>query len=429
MKSLTDLLKSQPALDACWYWTKLANLDGSAALLRMAGGDETKAAQIHAWAQNPEYRGKETLVAKLYGVQDRASVLRNSPPGSAAASQTLAEMRELTEEFATHRTAFTTLPPRTIVDGPPDPMRPVPNLKALQAQAKANLSPELVANMKSIGFEYENSATLVSIRHGKTDGNSVSGGYFAGGMPGPWGAQLIPEAREAASRLVPEFRAIAPDLGAVFVSSADRALDTYALLSQGVPLPKGTKVTVNPEINERRIGGNQSLKKPAEGNPTVITPGGFASGLSEDGAPAININPAGPYFVPSLTPYLPDSPRMTPVRSSGKTESWDGMHRRIAQAVDKDILPQLAAGKNVLMVSHQYVIGNKDSLFYSNAAGHDLGRSPVLTGHEMPNTAPQYWPMHVFRNVKTGKLVVVPAEGGQGQLAAPGVTPNFKPKH
>jgi broad specificity phosphatase PhoE len=429
MNSKTQHATKPVAPDACWHWTKQAHLEGQAALLRAAGGDETKAAQIHAWAQNPEYRGKETLVAKLYSVQGRAAVLRNSPPGSAAARQTLDEMRELAREFAAHRTAFTTLPPRTIVDGPPDPMRPVPNLKALQAQAKANLSPELVANMKSIGFEYANTATLVNIRHGQTDGNVVSGGYFAGGMLGPWGAQLTAAAKDAASRLVPELRAIAAQIGAVIVSPADRALETFARARQGVEFPKGTSITVERDFRERDVGGNQSLKKPAAGNPTTITPGGHASGLSEDGAPAININPAGPYFVPSLEPYLPNSPRMTPVRSSGNTESWDGMHRRIAQAVEKDILPQLAAGKNVLVVSHQFVIGNQDSFFYSNAAGHELGRSPIETGHEMPNTAPQYWPMHVFRNVKTGKLVVVPAEGGQGQLAAPGVTPVFKPKH
>jgi broad specificity phosphatase PhoE len=429
MESLTDLLTSRPSPDSRWYWTKLANLEGSASLLQSAGGDETKAAQIHAWAQNPEYKGKEVLVAQLYGVQDRAAVLRNAAPGSPAVRQTLTELRRLSERFAAHRTAFTSLPPRTIVDAPPDPMRPVPNLKNLNAQAKANLSPELVANMKSIGFEYANTATLVNIRHGETDGNVVSGGYFAGGMPGPHGAQLTAKAKDAASRLVPELKVIAPDIGAVIVSPADRALETFARARQGVEFPKGTPITVERDFRERDIGGNQSLKKPAAGSPTVITPGGFASGLSEDGAPAININPAGPYFVPSLNPYLPDSPRMTPVRSSGNTESWDGMHQRVAQAVNKDILPQLAAGKNVLVVSHQFVIGNQDSFFFSNATGHNLGRDPIKTGHEMPNTAPQYWPMHIFRNVKTGQLVVVPAEGGQGQLAAPGVTPTFKKKH
>jgi broad specificity phosphatase PhoE len=429
MNLIADHLTSRPKLDFGWYWTKLANLEGSASLLRVAQGDETKAAQIHAWAQNPEYRGKETLVAQLYGVQDRASALRAAAPGSPAARQTLTELRSLAEQFAAHRTAFTALPPRTIVDAPPDPMRPVPNLKNLNAQAKANLSPDLVANMKSIGYEYANTATLVNIRHGETDGNVVSGGYFAGGLPGPHGAQLTEKAKDSASRLVPELRTIAPDIGAIIVSPTDRALETYRRATQGVTFPEGTTETIEPDFGERRIGANQSLKKPAAGNPTVITPGGFASGLSEDGAPAININPAGPFFVPRLSPpYLPNSPRMTPVRS-GETESWDGMYRRVANAVNKDILPQLAAGKNVLVVSHQFVIGNQDAFFYSNATGHNLGRSPIETGHALPNTAPQYWPMHIFRNVKTGQLVVVPAEGGQGQLAAPGVTPTFKKKH
>jgi broad specificity phosphatase PhoE len=425
MNSKTQHATKPVAPDACWHWTKQAHLEGQAALLRAAGGDETKAAQIHAWAQNPEYRGKETLVAKLYSVQGRAAVLRNSPGGSPAARETMAELRELTGEFAAHRTAFTALPPRTIVDGPPDPMRPVPNVKNMTARAKAELPSALVANMKARGFEYVNTATLVNIRHGQTDGNVVSGGYFAGGLPGPWGAQLTAQAKDAASRLVPELRSIAPDIGAVIVSPTDRALETYARATQGVNFPKGTPVTVEASFAEHNVGGMFGLKKPAKGNPTVVSKkDGLTYGRTEDGAVGVDKNPAGKQYVPPVEPFLTTEPRMAPVRSEGRSESWEQMYGRVSSAVERDILPQLADGKNVLVVSHQFVIGNQDAFFFNDAYQPGVSRDPIATGHALPNTAPQYWPMHVFRDVKSGKLVVVPAIGGQGQLAAPGVTPS-----
>jgi broad specificity phosphatase PhoE len=428
MKSIADdltSLTSRPRFDSRWYWTKLANLGGAALVLRVAGGDDTKAARIHAWAQNPEYRGKETLVAQLYKVQDLASTLRAAVPGSSAARKALTELRALSERLAEHRTAFTALPPRTIVDSPPDPMRPVPNLKNLNAQAKAALPTALVADMKARGFEYLNTATLVNIRHGPTDGNKI-GGYFAGGLRGPWGAQLTAEGKDAASRLVPELKTIAPYIGAVIVSPTDRALETYRRATQGVSFPKNTPVTVVQDFSEHHVGGLFGLKKPAKGSRTVVSKvDGLTYGRAAlDGAVAIDKNPAGTDFVPSLVPYLPLEPREVVVRAEPKAESWTKMDLRVSQAVERDILPELAAGKNVLLVSHQFVIGSQDALFYHDAVSPGLGRDARATGHDVPNTAPQYWTMYVFRNAQTGKLVVVPAVAGQGQLAAPGVTPS-----
>jgi broad specificity phosphatase PhoE len=411
--------------DARWYWFKLANRDGSALVLKAAGGDETRAAQIHAWAQNPEYKGKEVLVSQLFALQDRSAVLRSAAPESQAARGVLTELRGLADQFAAHRAAFTALPPRTIVDTPADPMRPVPNLKQLNARAKAELPKALVSDMKARGFDYVNTATLVNIRHGQTDGNVVSGGYFAGGLPGPWGAQLTPQAKDAASRLVPELKTIAPYIGAVIVSPTDRAGETYRRATQGVSFPKNTAVTVVQDFSEHHVGGLFGLKKPAKGTPTVVSKvDGLTYGRSEDGAVAIDKNPAGTAYVPALTPYLTSERRMGPVRSEPRAESWEQMYGRVSKAVDRDILPQLAAGKNVLVVSHQFVIGNQDAFFFSDAVSPGLGRDARATGHDVPNTAPQYWPMHVFRNAQTGKLVVVPAIAGQGQLAAPGVTPS-----
>jgi hypothetical protein len=106
------------------------------------------------------------------------------------------------------------------------------------------------------------------------------------------------------------------------------------------------------------------------------------------------------------------------VRAEPQAESWNQMYTRVSDALQREVLPKLAQGRNVLIVSHQYVIGNQDAFFFTGEAARD----PLSTGHDLPNTAPQYWTLHIFRNAE-GHRIVVPAIAGQGQLAAPGATP------
>ena len=398
------------------YWLLQGNRAKATPVLAAAGGDTERAARAFVWAQNPQYKGKEVLVARLLSVKESLS----QTAGGASAEQ-LATLRSLSADYAAHRSAFDALPPRTVVDKPADPMRPVPDLGALNTLAKTELTPEFMARMKAKGLTYVNTATLVNIRHGETDGNKVSGGYFAGGLVGPWGAQLTPEAKQAASALVPEVQKNASQISAIIVSPTDRALGTFRRATQGVQFPASTTVTVEKDFAEHHVGGLFGLKKPAKGEPTYTSGvNGWEVGKTEDGNLGPDKNKLPRTYVPPVEPVYPSVPRVTPVRSEGDTESWEQMRVRVAEAVQRDVLPVMAEGKNVLIVSHQYVVGNQDAFFFPAADG--VGNDPLHTGHDVPNTAPQYWTGHIFKDA-AGKLVVVPAAVGQGQMAAPGLTP------
>jgi broad specificity phosphatase PhoE len=405
------------------HWLLQSNRTQASQILAATGGDETRAAQFHAWAQNPEYRGKEVLVARMLALPDQLRQLEPAGSRGASSSTTVAALKQLIQDYAKHRTEFDALPPRTVVDAPADPMRPVPDLVALNASAKTQLTPEFLADMQARGYAYENTATLVNLRHGETDGNLVRGGYFAGGLIGPWGAQLTARARAAASALVPELRAIAPNISKIMVSPTDRALQTYRLATQGVTFPKGTIVKVVRDIAEHHVGGFFGLKKPDPAKVRKISGlTGLRIGITEDGKLGVDKNNMPRTYVPPLATVFPSVPRVTPVRTEGVAESWEQMRVRVADAMQREVLPELAAGKNVLVVSHQYVIGNQDAFFFTDQSGPGVAYDPLLTGHDVPNTAPQYWVMHVFKDA-SGHRIAVPATLGQGQLAAPGVTP------
>jgi broad specificity phosphatase PhoE len=398
------------------HWLRSTHLTESAAMLRALGSDETLAAQAHAWSQNREFTGKEALFARMLASQKAGAVESMSP-------EQVREIRRVAGEYAQHRAAYEALPPRTHVDKPADPMRPVPDLVALNASAKTQLTPQFIADMQARGYTYENTATLVNVRHGETTGNVVKGGYFAGGLLGPQGPDLTAGAKDAASALVPEMQTIAPHIGKIIVSPTDRAQLTRRLATQGVEFPPGTEVKVDNEFAEHHVGGFFGLKKPANKEKTRISGlTGLRIGLTEDGKLGVDKNNMPRTYVPPMDTVFPSVPRVSPVGSEGRAESWDQMRQRVAEAVQRDVLPELAQGRNVLIFSHQYVVGNQDAFFFTDESGPGVARDPLLTGHDVPNTAPQYWTLHVFRDA-SGHRIVVPAVAGQGQLAAPGKTP------
>ena len=404
-----------------WHWTRQSNRTASAEVLAAVGGNEDRAAQAHAWAQNPEYRGKELLFARMSGTVEVLKALNDPSQTAAAAGAKLNQLQTLVNDYTSHRIAFTQLPPRTVIDPPADPMRPVPDLGEMNALARTELTPEYLARMTEQGYTYVNTSTLINIRHGETDGNKVSGGYFAGGLVGPWGAQLTPEAKQAASALVPELQKNASQISAILVSPTDRSQDTLRPIVKWVKFPATTRVKVVPDLSEHHIGGLLGLKKPAVGAVTYQSGvNGWTVGKTEDGNLGADKNSLPESYVSPVPPVYGSVPRVIPVRSEGNNaESWDQMGDRIGGVVDNEIAPLMAKG-NVLAVHHQYVTGYLDKKIFRAEAG--VGNDPKRTGHAMPNTAPQYWTAHVFKDAQ-GRLVVVPASVGQGQLAAPGMTP------
>ena len=426
-----------------WHWTRQSNRTAAAEVLAAVGDNEDRAAQAHAWAQNPEYRGKELLFARMSGAKEILQTLDDASQTTVATGIRMTKLKALVTDYTSHRVAFTQLPPRTMIDPPADPMRPVPDIGALNALAKTELTPEFLAGMKARGYTYENTATVINIRHGQTDGNLVSGGYFAGGIRGWPGPQLTLEAQRAASSLVPEIAKNASQISAVFVSPTDRALETYRRATQGVQFSSSTAVEVEvvkdasttvevvqatptvfeviQEITEHNIGGLFALKKPAKGAVTYESGvNGWTVGKTEDGYLGPDKNSLPSNYVPPVSPVYSSVPRVTPVRSEGVSESWDQMSNRIGKVVDDKMLPLMAKGKNILAFHHQHVMARLDVKVYRAEDG--VGNDPMHTGEAMPNTAPQYWTAHVFKDAQ-GKLVVVPASVGQGQLAAPGLIP------
>ncbi len=391
-------------------WALQCNRNEASAVLAAAGGDATRAAQLFAWAQNPEFKGKEVLFASMVGANRLQSPV---------------EAQRLASSYATHRDVIDALPPRSNPPIAETEMRPVPNLADINALAKkTDITPAYLAQMEQQGYTYVNTATIVNVRHGETTGNVVSGGYFAGGLVGPWGPQLTEKARIDASNLYSEMQKIAPQVGAIIVSPTDRALDTYRRATQDVDFPNVDVVKVEMDFGEHNIGGFLGLKKPAKGSVTKMSGiHDIRVGITEDGnlGPDKNTAVQGKDYVPPLAPQLPSVSRVIPVRSEGRAESWNQMQTRIKIAMQRDVLPELAAGNNVLMFNHQYVAANIVKTVFDGSIVGDY--DPVKMGHNVPNTGPMYIPVHVFKDAN-GKLVMVPATvGGQSQLGAPGQLP------
>jgi uncharacterized protein YjbI with pentapeptide repeats/bisphosphoglycerate-dependent phosphoglycerate mutase len=303
------------------------------------------------------------------------------------------------------------------------PMRKVPDLDELRALAKQELTPEFLQQMQEQGLTYKGTGTTVWIRHGRTNHNEVPGGFFSGNKEGPHGAQLVPAAREEASRLNLEMRQIAPQLSAVFVSPVDRARDTMQLATKDLEdvMPRAKVVE---DLRERGIGGMFGLPKPAPGATKKVSEvfGGMTIGKAADGTLGYDINPLGRDYVPSNDVFPAGSRRNRPEGTDGKAESWNLMADRVEGVIKKEFLPLLADDKNVAVFPHQYVIGFGDEAIFKPAPGSTgedvVSRDGMVTGHGIPNTAPQYWPIHVFED-QNGELHSVASRVGQGQLAAP----------
>jgi hypothetical protein len=295
----------------------------------------------------------------------------------------------------------------------------VPDIRAAIETGKTDLTPEYLQQMRDKGLEYVGTGMSIMVRHGETEHNANPGGVAGGSARGPWGAQLTPRARQQASSLRGTMQALADQgvIDRVFVSTVDRAMLTQRLATQdvtGLPAPE-----FDIRNNEFRVGGYLNLPKIAPGNPTFLHPSGILFGRSADGNLGVDFNQVQPNpreWAPSNEVQFPNTPRFgnSPVRSQGEAESRLGHLARSSRGYD-EALDAMANGRAVAFFSHQFDIGNKDNYVFGDA-------DYMRVGHGIPNVAPQYWVVHVFRNSE-GQLVPVGAVAGQGDLAPPGGTP------
>jgi broad specificity phosphatase PhoE len=390
MNSITARPVSSQAL--AYFLCRQGNATASAEVLRELGGDEKLAAQVLRWSQTPEYQGKELLVARLV----KAGSLAKSLPerGNAGVRDLRAAANGVTTDYWNHRTTFDRLPPAGPIIKPTNPMQPVPKLTDLVAQGKKELTPAFLAQKKAEGLTYDGTVGVVMVRHGQTDQNAVPGGVAGGSILGPYGAHLLPQSRQDASNL----RGIMQELAnqgavkSILVSPVERADMTYRLATQDVRgLPSARYST---DLREYKVGGAANLIKIApEAQRFYSAAGDFLVGKN-----AFN-----------------DSPIRTQGGLYGGESRED--HFRRVQAVQLNELGGLPDGGWSLQVSHQFTIGNADAAVFTGRAAGDR----MATGKGIPNTAPQYWVLHRFKDSQ-GNLVLVPAIAGQGDLAAPGST-------
>ena len=285
----------------------------------------------------------------------------------------------------------------------------VPDLDKLKAQAKLEVTPEFLARAKALGLgDYQGTGAVVLVRHGQSEGNIIPGGFFAGSGPN---VPLTKRGRQDAVDLVPEMRKVMPQVDRVLVSPVDRAIQTALLSTDGAG---GPPFQIVDEFSERRIGGYFGNNKPV-GNMRV-TSNGIPTGVGHDGRPAFNINPLGPDYVPPNDPNAIGLPTNN-LAAEGRTESWNGMYDRVKRGWDQNVAPKLAAGETVGIFSHQFTMANfTTDLYQPNALNPTMPKpDPVTIGHNIPNTAPQYWVIHVFKDAK-GNYVSIPAIAGQGSL-------------
>lgn len=406
----------RPAAARFRFWLAQANREESSALLIAAGGDETKAIQRFAWAQNPEYTGKEALFARMSKAADTLAAVQRS--GGDPMSEQIAEIKDASRAYESHRVESARLPPAPPIVLPNDPMQPVPDLRAMIAVGKEQLTPEYLAVMSAQGLTYKNTGGVIYVRHGETTHNANPGGVAGGSIRGPWGAQLTPGARTAASSLRGTMQALANQgmIASVDVSTVDRAADTYRLATQDVTgLPKPV---FDRRHNEYRVGGFGNLAKIAPGNPKYVSKNGYWVGRDAQNQVAIDFNNMSRDWVPSSEPYLPNTPRFdgNPVRSQGDSESRNQHLARSEEVHDERALPVAGDGKFKVIFAHQFSGGNTSATIFRR------GEDPMKTGHSIPNTAPQYWIVHVFVDAQ-GKEHGFAALAGRGDLAAPGETP------
>jgi broad specificity phosphatase PhoE len=418
MNSITARPVSSQAL--AYFLCRQGNATASAEVLRELGGDEKLAAQVLRWSQTPEYQGKELLVARLV----KAGSLAKSLPerGNAGVRDLRAAANGVATDYWNHRTTFDRLPPAGPIIKPTNPMQPVPKLTDLVAQGKKELTPAFLAQKKAEGLTYDGTVGVVMVRHGQTDQNAVPGGVAGGSILGPYGAHLLPQSRQDASNL----RGIMQELAnqgavkSILVSPVERADMTYRLATQDVRgLPSARYST---DLREYKVGGAANLIKIApEAQRFYSAAGDFLVGKNAYGGTGIDFNNRDVNKPLPTNPVLPGAERFndSPIRTQGGLyggESREDHFRRV-QAVQLNELGGLPDGGWSLQVSHQFTIGNADAAVFTGRAAGDR----MATGKGIPNTAPQYWVLHRFKDSQ-GNLVLVPAIAGQGDLAAPGST-------
>lgn len=398
--------------DVHWHALAQSHQTEAAVMLQAAGGDEALAARFYTWAQNPEYTNRETLVA---GIMELGRSMREGRPLPDAKAQAL------TRAYAAYRQVYDALPPQPPIELANNPMQPVPDLRAMIGVGRQQITPQYLQQMQERGLTYQGTGAVILVRHGKTTHNANPGGVAGGSARGPWGAQLTPQAQQEATSLRPTMQALANQgvIDRVIVSTVDRAMVTHRRATQDVTgLPPAE---YRAENNEYRVGGFLNLPKidpnfRLEARPSPQVDGALLGFSAIPGWPGVDFNNKPRDWVPSNEVYLPEAPRFgnSPVRSQGETESRLDHLARSTQGLI-DALPSVADGRAVAIFSHQFDIGNKDHAVFGDM-------DYMAVGHGIPNVAPQYWVVHVFKDAQ-GNLVPVGALAGQGDLAAPGGTP------